>query len=149
MDLDQEYESIANEAIRRGLITKEEWETKYSKYRDQHGHSFCSYLQVVFIKQDTGENMAFCTKNQIMLDNKVAIEAKFGVIIDNLETFIQKNKDKEIQFKMTDTSMKEIKQALNKKHNPCDNCRYFQGNPQDCPNGCCYNHPAYLENSKH
>ena len=74
--LEKEYEKVATLSIKKGLITREEWENRFKNYRDEYGHSFLHYLTAVMNGCD-----AFITFNKIMLDNKEELEGRFKVKI--------------------------------------------------------------------
>lgn len=74
--LEEIYRSKVNEFIRLGLITLDEWNTKFNAYRDDSGYSIIHYLTCVVEKIDI-----FLTSNKIILENKQELEERFNVKI--------------------------------------------------------------------
>lgn len=70
------YNKIVNEAIEKGLITQEEWETKFKFYRDQYGHSFVHLLECRL--HDIGFFITLCP---VILENRQELQGKFQVKI--------------------------------------------------------------------
>ena len=79
-ELVETYKAVVTIAIRRGLITLEEWNTKYKHYRDEIGYSMIHYLECCM--NGIGN---FCTKNKLMLENRKELQDRFGVSIMTLK----------------------------------------------------------------
>jgi hypothetical protein len=83
-------ESIIEEAIRRGIITRQEYDLLYrSMYLDEYGmDSFAQYIEILIHKQEREEagekvddDLAFLTLNKGMLHDKAKLEKRFGIAI--------------------------------------------------------------------
>ena len=89
LDLEKAYETVAAAAIKKGLMTKVEWETRFKFYRDEVGHSFIHLLECVMASE--GIN-TFLTSNPIMLENKKELQDRFKIEILTLDEFSKKMK---------------------------------------------------------
>ena len=84
--LENEYKKIVCWAIKKGLITEEEWNTRFKNYRDNCGYSFIHYLEAKMNKIDI-----FVTINPIMLDNREELQNRFNVKIQTLQEIMDES----------------------------------------------------------
>jgi len=78
------YTLEVSQFIKRGLITEEEWNTKFKHFRDNCGYSIIHYLTCVGQK-----DACFVTANPIMLDNREELEARFNVPIKTMQDMVE------------------------------------------------------------
>lgn len=80
------YESIVKKSIDKGIITRKEWDERFSDFKDEYGHSFVHYLNCILNKIDL-----FLTTCKIMIDNRQELKKRFGVEIILPEEFVERN----------------------------------------------------------
>ncbi|MEK6884436.1 MAG: hypothetical protein AABY22_32690 [Nanoarchaeota archaeon] len=83
----EDYKREITRFIRNGMITLNEWNSKFKKFRDKSGYSIIHYLIASENNLDT-----FITMNPIMLKNKKVLQKRFGVKIQDPNEFVKENK---------------------------------------------------------
>jgi len=75
--LEKERNRIISLAIKRKIITKEEWEKRFKFFTDEYGiNSFIHYLEAIMLNVE-----GFATLNEKMIKNKKELEKRFKVEI--------------------------------------------------------------------
>jgi predicted nucleic acid-binding protein len=89
IDLEATYEKVAAVAIKKGLITKDEWTNRFKFYRDECGHSFVHLLECKLASKSIN---VFLTSNKLLLDSRQELQKRFGIEILTVEEFNDKIK---------------------------------------------------------
>ncbi len=87
-ELEDKYKERVKYFIISGLITLDEWNTRFKSYRDNYGYSIIHYLECVF-----NDINIFVTVNPIMLKNKKDLEKRFKVKVMTPKEFGERIKN--------------------------------------------------------
>jgi hypothetical protein len=90
-ELEEEYRRTIQKFIDSGILTLEEWNTKYKFYRDKYGYSMISLLECVFFNIDL-----FITENLLILQDRKDLEKRFGIRIKNAQEILNGKQKKEM-----------------------------------------------------